>query len=120
MLEKERVGDFEIDLVIGKDHKGALLTANDRATGIAKIKKIDSKDSQIVKEAIIELLSEFKSVLQTITSDNGKEFSQHQVYLVFHLVQKVNGRNIYASVLSCNLNSLTQFLELLHSQVQDC
>lgn len=78
VLEKERVGDFEIDLVIGKDHKGALLTANDRATGIAKIKKIDSKDSQIVKDAIIELLSEFKPVLQTITSDNGKEFSQHQ------------------------------------------
>ncbi len=31
--EKQRFGDLEIDLVIGKDHKGALLTINDRATG---------------------------------------------------------------------------------------
>lgn len=78
VAEKERLGDFEIDLIIGKDHKGALLTANDRVTGISKIKKIASKDSQIVKEAVIELLCEFKPILQTITSDNGKEFSQHQ------------------------------------------
>lgn len=77
--EKERLGDFEIDLVIGKDHKGALLTANDRATGLSKIKKIPSKDAQIVRQAVIELLSGFKAILQTITSDNGKEFSQHLV-----------------------------------------
>lgn len=76
--QKERIGDFEIDLVIAKDHKGALLTANDRATGVAKIKKITSKEAQIVKDAVIELLLEFKPILQTITSDNGKEFSQHQ------------------------------------------
>lgn len=76
---KERLGDFEVDLVIGKDHQGALLTANDRSTNISKIKKIPSKDAKIVREAIIELLSEFKPILHTITSDNGKEFSQHQL-----------------------------------------
>jgi len=78
VAEKNRLGDFEIDLVIGKDHKGALLTANDRATGVGKIKKIDSKDAKIVKKAVIELLYEFKPILKTITSDNGKEFAQHQ------------------------------------------
>lgn len=77
--KKERLGDFEIDLVIGKNHKGALLTANDRATNITKIKKISSKDAQIVKQAVIELLYEFKPILHTVTSDNGKEFAQHQV-----------------------------------------
>ena len=35
---KERLGDFEIDLVIGKDHKGALISANDRVTGMVKMK----------------------------------------------------------------------------------
>jgi IS30 family transposase len=78
VAEKNRLGDFEIDLIIGKDHKGALLTANDRASGVEKIKKIDSKDATIVKEAVIELLHEFKLILKTITSDNGKEFAQHQ------------------------------------------
>lgn len=35
--KKTRVGDLEMDLVIGKDHEGALLTINDRATGILKM-----------------------------------------------------------------------------------
>ena len=34
--QKKRIGDLEIDLVIGKDHKGALLTINDRVTGMLK------------------------------------------------------------------------------------
>lgn len=76
--KKERIGDFEIDLVIGKDHKGALVTSNDRVTGMAKIKKVDSKDSEIVQKAIVEMLGEFRPILKTITSDNGKEFSKHQ------------------------------------------
>ncbi len=76
--KKERFGDLEIDLVIGKGHKGALLTVNDRATGIARIKKIESKDSEIVKNALIKMLSGMKLMLHTITSDNGKEFAKHQ------------------------------------------
>ena len=76
--EKQRLGDLEIDLVIGKDHKGALLTINDRATGMLQMKKIESKDAEIVKNATIELLKNWKPFLQTITSDNGKEFAKHQ------------------------------------------
>ena len=76
--EKQRFGDLEIDLVIGKDHKGALLTINDRATGMLQMKKIESKDAEIVKNATIELLENWKPFLKTITSDNGKEFSKHE------------------------------------------
>lgn len=76
--KKERFGDLEIDLVIGKDHKGALLTINDRATGMLQMKKIESKDAEIVKIATIKLLENWKPFLNTITSDNGKEFSKHQ------------------------------------------
>jgi IS30 family transposase len=76
--EKQRFGDLEIDLVIGKNHKGALLTINDRTTGMLQMKKIESKDAEIVKEATIELLKNWKPFLKTITSDNGKEFAKHQ------------------------------------------
>jgi len=41
--KKQRFGDLEIDLVIGKDHKGALLTINDRATGFLKMAYVNSK-----------------------------------------------------------------------------
>ena len=75
---KERFGDLEIDTIIGKNHKGAIVTINDRATGILRMKKIESKESEQVKRATIELLQNWKSIINTITSDNGKEFAQHQ------------------------------------------
>jgi IS30 family transposase len=77
--EREFFGDLEIDLVIGKDHKGALLTINDRATGMLFMKKIESKDSEIVKGTVVDLLKEHKAYLRTITSDNGKEFAKHKL-----------------------------------------
>ena len=76
--QKQRFGDFELDTVIGKNHKGAIVTLNDRSTGLFKIKKVATKESKIVKEAVIELLTELKPFLHTITSDNGKEFALHQ------------------------------------------
>lgn len=32
--EKVRFGDLKIDTIIGKNHKGALLTINNRVTGL--------------------------------------------------------------------------------------
>ena len=78
MEEKSRFGDLEIDLVIGKDHKGTLVTINDRATGVFKMKKIESKEAKEVEAAALELLKEWQPYLHTITSNNGKEFANHQ------------------------------------------
>jgi len=76
--EKTRLGDLEVDTVIGANHKGALVTINDRCTGMVKIRKVKSKEASVVKEAIIEALQEWKPLLKTITSDNGKEFTFHE------------------------------------------
>jgi IS30 family transposase len=76
--EKSRFGDLEIDTVIGKNHQGAIVTINDRATGMLKMKKIQKKEAALVKEAALELLQEWKPLIHTITSDNGKEFALHQ------------------------------------------
>lgn len=76
--KKERLGDLEIDLVIGKDHKGALITINDRSTGLLFMDKIDSKEASKVESKAIELLQDWKPLIKTITSDNGKEFAGHQ------------------------------------------
>lgn len=74
---KERLGDVEVDLVIGAAHQGALVTINDRASGLVKIRKVESKEASVVEEAIVEALQEWKPWLHTITSDNGKEFARH-------------------------------------------
>ena len=75
---RHRIGDLEIDLVMGKDNKGALLTINDPSNGMLEMTKVESKDAEVVKNAVIDLLQGWKYFLKTITSDNGKEFSKHQ------------------------------------------
>lgn len=75
--EKTRVGDLEIDCVIGKNHHKVILTINDRATGFLWAKILPTKDAEPLKNAVIETLMPIKDMIHTITSDNGKEFAKH-------------------------------------------
>ena len=76
--KKQRIGDLEIDLIVGKNHKGALLTINDRATGMLKMGQLKSKSAIQVQIKTEELLEDWRPLIKTITSDNGKEFANHQ------------------------------------------
>ena len=76
--EKSRFGDFEVDTIIGKNHQGAIVTVNDRASGFFKMKKVANRTAELVKEAVIELLMPIKDSLFTMTADNGKEFALHE------------------------------------------
>lgn len=76
--KRERFGDLEVDLIIGKNHKQAILTVNDRASGMLKMKKLASKNADGVTQAINDVLEEWIPYIQTITADNGKEFAGHQ------------------------------------------
>ena len=75
--KKQRIGDVEIDLIVSSN--GNLLTMNDRATNMSKIRKVSTKEAKEVQEAINKALHGWKPFLKTITSDNGKEFAQHQI-----------------------------------------
>ena len=76
--ERGRFGDLEIDTIIGKDHKGAIITINDRATGMVKIKKTIGKNAEVLAEKTVKMLWDWKPYLFTVTGDNGKENSDHQ------------------------------------------
>lgn len=76
--KRERFGDFEIDTIIGKDHKSAMITINDRATGVLKLRRNKGKNAEELAKNTIEVLKDWKPYLHTITSDNGKEFAMHQ------------------------------------------
>lgn len=76
--EKTRFGDLEFDTVIGQNHKGALLTINDRVTGLVWIRLLTSKEANPLTNKAIEALMPFKDLLHTATADNGKEFAFHQ------------------------------------------
>ncbi|WP_375591987.1 IS30 family transposase [Chitiniphilus eburneus] len=75
---RERVGDWELDLVIGGDHRGAIISVNERVTGIALQRWVPSKDSSRVADGVIALLWPLREFVHTITSDNGHEFAGHE------------------------------------------
>lgn len=74
---KKRIGDWEIDTIIGKNHKGVLLTIVERKSKLTLIQKLPNKQAESVADATICLLKPYKKAVFTITSDNGKEFAQH-------------------------------------------
>jgi IS30 family transposase len=76
--QRERFGDLEIDTIIGKNHQGAILTINDRATGVLKMRKLTGKNAELLADKTIEALMPWKTHIKTITSDNGKEFAAHE------------------------------------------
>ncbi|AGH44758.1 integrase catalytic subunit [Paraglaciecola psychrophila 170] len=49
------MGDWEIDLVIGKGHSGALVTIVERKTSFTVSRRVDDKSAKIVTAATIAL-----------------------------------------------------------------
>ncbi|MBA2330138.1 MAG: IS30 family transposase [Flavisolibacter sp.] len=76
--KRKRLGDIEIDLMMGKDHKGALLVATERSTLHTRLKKLAGKNSDAVARAIIKCMGKNKYKVHTLTFDNDKAFSSHE------------------------------------------
>ncbi|MDR0693981.1 MAG: IS30 family transposase, partial [Prevotellaceae bacterium] len=77
--KKERIGDWEIDTIIGKENKGAILTATERKTGFLLTKKLPKgKNAKNLAIELFYLLLPYKKMVLSITSDNGSEFYEHK------------------------------------------
>ena len=74
----ERFGDWEADTVIGAGHQQALVTINERQSRYSLIAHVPRKTAQAVSDAMISLLTPFANCVHTLTTDNGKEFAQHE------------------------------------------
>jgi IS30 family transposase len=75
--EKVRVGDWEIDTIIGKQQQKAIVTLVERVSKKTLIGQVGSKKADFVRAQTIRLLAPLKLQVLTITADNGGEFSQH-------------------------------------------
>ncbi|KAF7275660.1 hypothetical protein GWI33_011451, partial [Rhynchophorus ferrugineus] len=74
---RQRLGDFEGDTVIGKHHKGALLTLVERKSLYVHI--VHLGETRISSKTIDHCIDRLKmSHASSVTFDNGKEFSEHQ------------------------------------------
>ncbi len=74
----KRFGDWEMDLVIGKDQKSQVLTLFERSQSFFLQLKLPSKKPSDVSAAVIRLLRPYKAFVHTITTDNGVEFMNHK------------------------------------------
>jgi IS30 family transposase len=74
---RERLGDWEADTMIGKNHKGALVTLDERVSKLRLAYPIARREANRVKETIVALLSPLQEWVKTITFDNGREFAKH-------------------------------------------
>ena len=78
VAQKSRIGDWEGDTVIGKNHKGGLVTLAERKSRDVLAGPMRSKHADGVTAVTTRLLSPHKDKCRTITFDNGKEFAEHE------------------------------------------
>ena len=75
--ERSRIGDWEADLIVGKNHQGVALTLTERNSRFTLLRIFPSKHADPITQGIVELLK-WDARVRTITFDNGKEFAGHQ------------------------------------------
>lgn len=77
--KRDRLGDYEIDLIVGPKNKGAILSIIDRLSRECILEKLDDKTSLSACGKTIESLLLQEKKPHTITSDNGTEFTDHEL-----------------------------------------
>ena len=75
---RRRRGDWEGDTLIGKRHRGALLSLVERKSSYTLIERVSRKTAAEVRKAILQRLEPHRDRVHTLTFDNGREFSDHQ------------------------------------------
>ena len=75
--QRQRLGDWEVDTLVGKGHRGALVSLVERKSRYTLLQPVTQRLANWVADATISLLQPFTDLVHTITGDNGKEFAEH-------------------------------------------
>ena len=75
--QRKRIGDLEVDLMVGSKHQSAILVSLDRASLKVKLTKLESKNSELIKQTLVKTYSKNQHWLRTITFDNDSAFMLH-------------------------------------------
>ncbi len=90
-------GDFEMDTIIGKDGKGAIVTIVERNKNFVMARKLhNGKDAKALAETVILMLLPYIGKIRSITTDNGCEFAEH-LLIAKRLKTKVYFAHPYSS-----------------------
>ena len=89
--ERQRVGDWEMDLIIGRLGGSVLMTGVERKTRFTTIALASNKTAEVVKDAILGAYAPLAIPVETLTYDNGKEFALHEV-----VAQRLQAKGYFA------------------------
>jgi transposase, IS30 family len=73
---RRRLGDWEADTIIGRSHRGAIVSVVERKSKLTLLAKVAHNRAELVAQAMTTQLASLP--VKTITSDNGREFARHQ------------------------------------------
>jgi IS30 family transposase len=75
---RKRIGDWEVDTLLGKQQKHAMLTLTERKSRFTLLGKVARRTAGAVRRKVCQLLLPVKDKVLTLTSDHGKEFADHE------------------------------------------
>jgi IS30 family transposase len=75
--KRKRFGDVEVDLIMGKNHKSALLVTVERSTLHTTIDKLEGKNATVITNKIITRMKKLPPI-KTMTFDNDQAFTYHE------------------------------------------
>jgi len=127
----QRYGDWEGDLLVGADHKGAVLTLVERKSLFLCAARVSSRHAHGVAEAAIQQLALLPTPWRkTLTFDNGSEFAHHQrisaalgmdIYFAHPYAAYERGRNENTNgLLRQYLPKTTNFCKIKEPYLQRC
>lgn len=86
----KRFGDWEMDTIIGKEGRGAIVTLTERSTNYLLMKRLKhGKNPKELAQEVKWMLFPYRHLVKTITTDNGSEFCDHRT------ISKALGATIY-------------------------
>ncbi len=95
--QRSRFGDWEMDTIVGKDGKGAIVTLVERTSKkLVMAKSPKGKHAKSVAKLVVQLLRPFEHHVLSITTDNGTEFAEHK-YIAKMMHTKVFFAHPYSS-----------------------
>lgn len=94
-----RFGDWEMDTIIGRNGKGAIVTLTERSTNMLLMERLPrGKSPRPLAEVVARLLFPYRGKgVRTITTDNGSEFCAHGI-----ITGRIKGAAVYFADSYCS------------------
>ncbi len=94
--QRKRLGDWEGDTMIGKNHQQAIVVNVERRSGLLFAKKVPKRTAENIADVTRDMFNDLPDELKlTITYDQGREFAWH------HIIERENQMSVYFCHKAC-------------------